>query len=70
MAAENWVMTKRVVSGGIDLRLRRIRRARHKHFVVVLCEQRTTDAAVYSTLAAVRRGFVSHTSRLVRLTTV
>ena len=23
------------------------RRARHKHFVVVLCEQRTTDAAVH-----------------------
>ena len=34
-------MTKGVVSGGFDLRLRRITyRTRHKHFVVVLCEQR------------------------------
>jgi len=33
--------------GFTSFRLRRIiRRARHKHFVVVLCEQRTSDAAV------------------------
>jgi len=44
--AENGVMIK----GGLtSLRLRRIiglRRACHKHFVVVLCEQRKSDAAV------------------------
>jgi len=33
-------MTKGVVSGGVDLR-----RARHKHFVVVLCQQRTPRCA-------------------------
>ena len=32
--------------------------------------RRTTDAAVCSTLAVVRRGFVFHSSRLVRLTTL
>ena len=35
--------------GGFDLPsspVYNVRRARHKHFVVVLCEQRTTDAAV------------------------
>ena len=31
------------------------KRARHKHFVVVLCEQRTTDAAVSARLDACRR---------------
>ena len=45
-------------------------RARHKHFVVVLCEQRTTDAAVSARLDAVRRGFIFHTSRLLRFTTL
>ena len=35
---------------GVDHRLRR-----HKHFVVVLCEQRTTDAAVSARLDACRR---------------
>jgi len=38
--------------GGLtSLRLQRIiRPARHKHFIVVLCEQRTTDAAVSAQL--------------------
>ena len=50
-------MTKRVVSAGvgIDPRLRRIKSARHKHFVVVLCKQQTTDAAVSARLDACRR---------------
>ena len=53
-----------------SLCLRRITSSPSQTFVVVLCEQRTTDAAVCSTLAAVRRGFIFHTSRLVRLTTL
>ena len=41
-AAEYEVMTKGVVSGGLTSVSGVQRRARHKHFVVVLCEQRTT----------------------------
>ena len=61
------VMTKGVVSGegGLTSVSGVQRRARHKHFVVVLCKQWTMEAAVCSTLAAVRRGFIFHTSRLV-----
>ena len=69
-AAENGVMTKGVVSGGFDPRLRRKRRARHKHFIVVLWEQRMMDAALSARLDAVRRGYIFHTSRLVRFTTL
>ena len=61
---KTWVMTKGVVSGGVDLLSGVQRRARHKHFVV-LCEQRTTDTAVCSTLAAVRRCFSQLATRAV-----
>jgi len=67
-AAENGVMTKGVVFGGFDLRLWRITWSPSQTLRRRLV--RTTDTAVCSTLAAVRRGFVFHTSRLVRLTTV
>ena len=50
---------------GVDHRLRR-----HKHFVVVLCEQRTTDAVVSARLDDVHRGFIFHTSLLVGFTTL
>jgi len=67
-AAENGVMTKGFVFGGFDLRLWRITWSPSQTLRRRLV--RTTDTAVCSTLAAVRRGFVFHTSRLVRLTTV
>ena len=71
-AAENGFMTKGVVYGGglTSLRLRRISspsQTLRRRLV------RTTDdgrRGECSTLAAVRRGFVFHTSRLVRWTTV
>ena len=61
-AAENVVMTKGVVFR-VDLTSLRLRRNKlritsspsYKHFVVVLCEQRTTDAAVSTRLDACRR---------------
>jgi len=61
------VMTKGVVSGegGLTSVSGVQRRARHKHFVVVLCKQRTTDVAVSARLDAVRRGFIFHTSLLI-----
>ena len=52
------VMTKGVVSGGFDLLSGVLHRARHKHFVVVLCEQRIPQCARRSPLAAVCSGFV------------
>ena len=62
------VMTKE----GVDLpRLRRITSSPSQTLRRPLV--RTTDdgrRGEYSTLAAVRRGFVFHTSRLVRLTTL
>ena len=70
-AAENGVMTKGVVSGGIDLRLRRITSSPSQTLRRRLV--RTTNdgrRGECSTLAAVRRGFVFHSSRLVRLTTL
>jgi len=73
-AAENGVMTKGVVSereGLTSLRLRRITSSPSQ----TLCRRlvRTTDdgrRGECSTLAAVCRDFVFHTSRLVRLTTL
>jgi len=68
-AAENIVMTKRVVSGGgFDLRLRRITSSPSQTLRRRLV--RTTDAAVSARLDAVRHGFIFHTSRLVRFTTL
>jgi len=49
------VMIKGVLARGLTSSPAYIRRARHKHFVVVLCEQRTTDAAVSARLDACRR---------------
>ena len=65
------VMTKGVVSGGVDLRLQRITSSPSQTLRCRLV--RTTDDGrrdECSTLAAVRRGFVFHTLRLVRLTTL
>jgi len=64
-AAENGVMTKGVVSGGGSTGITSSPSQTLRRRLV-----RTTDAAVCSTLAAVRRGFIFHTSRLVRLTTL
>ena len=63
------VMIKGVVlARGLTSSPAYIRRARHKHFVVVLCEQRTTDADVSALLDACRRSSrLFHTSRFVRL---
>jgi len=71
-AAANRVKTKRVVSGEVDLlRLRRITSSPSQTLRRRLV--RTTDDGHRGerlTLAAVRRGFVYHTSRLVLLTTL
>jgi len=70
---KTWVMTKGIVSGGgvTSLRLRRITsspsRTLRRRLVRTTDDGRRGDC---STLAAVRRGFVFHTSRLVRLTTL
>ena len=53
-AAENGGYDQGGCVRGVDLLSGVLRRARHKHFVVVLCEQRTTDAAVH-VLDALRR---------------
>jgi len=53
-------MTKGVVGGGVDLRLRRI--------TWIPSQTLRRRRVLGSTLAAVRRGFVFYTSRLVRLT--
>ena len=70
-AAENGGYDQRRLT---SLRLYRItstRRARHKHFVVLLCEQRTTDAAVSARrLPPFVAALFFHTSRLVWLTTL
>jgi len=58
-------MTKGVVSGGFDLRLRRITSRPSQTL-----RHRTTDAAVSARLDAVRRGFIFHTSRIVGFTTL
>ena len=71
-AAENGVMTKGVVSGGgFDLRLRHITSS-PSHTLRRRLVRTTNDGrrGECSTLAAVRRGFVFHTSRLVRLATL
>ena len=47
--------TKGVVSGGLTSVSSVLRRSRHKHFVIVLCEQRTMDAAVSARLDACHR---------------
>jgi len=68
------VMTKGVVFGGGALTSvsGEYRRARHKHFVVLLCKQRTTDTAVSARLDACRRSsrlYFSHfTTRTVDTT--
>ena len=65
------VMIKGVVSGGVLPPLRRITSSPSQTLRRRLV--RTTDdgrRGECSTLAAVRRGFVSHSSRLVRLTTL
>ena len=71
-AAENGVLIMRVVSGGrFDLRLRRITSSPSQTLRRRLV--RTTDdgrRGECSTLAAVRCGFIFHTSRLVRLITL
>jgi len=71
-AAKNGVMTKGVVSGGLtSLRLRRITsspsQTLRRHFVRTTNDGRCGECL---TLAAVRRGFIVHTSRLVWLTTM
>ena len=69
-AAENGVMTKGVVSGGFDLRLRHITSSPSQTLRRRLVRTSATDAAVSAWLDAVRRGFIFHTSRLVRLITL
>ena len=60
-----------VIPGGLtSLRIWRITSSPSQTLRRRLVRSTTTDAAVCSTLAAVRRGFVFHTSRLVRLTTL
>ena len=63
-AAENGVMTKGVVSGGVDLRLRRIMSSPSQTLRRRLVRTTATDAAVSARLDAVHRGFIFHTSQL------
>jgi len=65
MAAENEFMTK-----GVDLRLRCITSSPSQTLRRRLVRTTATDAAVSARLDAVRRGFILHTSRLVRFTTL
>ena len=69
-AAENRIMTKGLCPGGFDLRLRRITLSPAQTLRRRLVRTTATDAAVNDRLDAVRRGFIFHTSRLVRLTTL
>ena len=69
-AAENGVMTKGVVSRGVDLRLRHITSSPSQTLRRRLVRTTATDAPVSARLDAVRRGFIFHTSRLVRFTTL
>ena len=64
------VMTKGVVSGGFDLRLRHIMSSPSQTLRRRLVRTTATDAAVSARLDAVRRGFIFHNSRFVRFTTV
>ena len=59
-----------VREGGIDLRLRRIMSSPSQTLRRRLVRTTATDAAVSARLDAVRRGFVFHSSRLVRFTTL
>jgi len=61
-AAENGVMTKVVVSGRFDLRLRHIMSSPSQTLRQPFVRRTTTDAAVSARLDAVRRGFIFHTS--------
>jgi len=63
-------MTKGVVSGGVDLRLRRITSSPSQTLRRRLVRTTATDAAVSARLHAVHRDFIFHTSRLVRFTTL
>ena len=72
-AAENGAMTKGVVSGGHLTSSPAYNVEPVTNTSSSSCANNgrvTTDAAVCSTLAAVCRGFVFHSSRLVRLTTL
>jgi len=59
-----------VGEGGFDLRLRRIKSSPSQTLRRRLVRTTATDAAVSARLDAVRRGFIFHTSRLVRFTTL
>jgi len=63
-------MTKGLCPGGFDLRLRRITLSPAQTLRRRLVRTTATDAAVNDRLDAVRRGFIFHTSRLVRFTTL
>ena len=58
------------VREGFDLRLRRITSSASQTLRRRLVRTTATDAAVSVRLDAVRRGFIFHTSRLVRFTTL
>jgi len=67
---KNGVMTKGVVSGGFDPRLWHITSSPSQTLCRRLVRTTATDAAVSARLDAVLRGFIVHTSRLVRFTTL